>query len=37
MAMPIDEAKRLILKEKLKVVLIVKQNKAYKVEKINFQ
>jgi thiamine biosynthesis lipoprotein len=37
MAMPIDEAKSLILKEKLKVVLIVKQNKAYKVEKINFQ
>jgi thiamine biosynthesis lipoprotein len=37
MAMPIDEAKRLILKEKLKVVLIVKQNKTYKVEKINFQ
>jgi thiamine biosynthesis lipoprotein len=37
MAMPIDEAKHLILKEKLKVVLIVKQNKAYKVEKINFQ
>jgi len=37
MAMPIDEAKRLILKEKLKVILIVKQNKAYKVEKINFQ
>jgi thiamine biosynthesis lipoprotein len=37
MAMPIDEAKRLTLKEKLKVVLIVKQNKAYKVEKINFQ
>jgi len=37
MAMPIDEAKRLILKETLKVVLIVKQNKTYKVEKINFQ
>lgn len=37
MAMPIDEAKRLILKEKLKVVLIVKQNKTHKVEKINFQ
>ena len=37
MAMPIDEAKRLISKEKLKVVLIVKQNKTYKVEKINFQ
>ncbi|MEK9888316.1 MAG: FAD:protein FMN transferase [Gammaproteobacteria bacterium] len=37
MAMPIDEAKRLILKERLKVVLIAKQNKTYKVEKINFQ